>query len=143
MSRRLEYHTRTGLTLSQSQPTGSDPRWIPNTDIYDSEDGSKIYVVMELAGIKADGLEIHLKGRVLTVRGERPDASRKKKHEFQQMEIDYGHFERRIRVASHVEAKFASASYSNGFLLITLPKAQPEKPKADAQEILTIAVSDG
>jgi len=143
MSRRLEYHTRTGLTLNQSQPVGTDPRWIPNTDIYESEDGSKIFVVMELAGIKADELEICIKGRVLTVRGERPDASRTKKHEFQQMEIDYGNFERRLRIASHVEAKLASARYSNGILLITLPKAQLEKPKADAQEMLNITVSNG
>ncbi len=143
MSRRLESHTRTGLTLSQPQPVGSDPCWIPNTDIYESEDGSKIYVVMELAGVKAGGVEIQIKGRMLTVQGERPDASRKKKHEFQQMEIDYGHFERRLRIASDVVAGLASARYSNnGFLLITMPKAQPDQPKPDIQEISTIAVSD-
>ena len=143
MSRRLEYHTRTGLTLSQSQPVGTDPHWIPNTDIYESGDGSKIYVVMELAGVSASGLELGIKGRVLTVRGERPDASRKKKHEFQQMEIDYGHFERKIRVASAVTANLATARYANGFLLITLPKTLPDQPKSDPQESLNISVSDG
>ena len=142
MSRRFEYHTRTGLTLNQSQPVGTDPRWIPNTDIYESEDGSKIYVVMELAGVAAGGLEIQVKGRVLTVSGERPDASRKKKHEFQQMEIDYGRFERRLRIASPVAANLASARYSNGFLLITLPKGAPDQPKADVQQTLGITVSD-
>jgi HSP20 family protein len=143
MSRRLESHTRSGLTLSQSQTVGTDPHWIPNTDIYDSEDGSKIYVVMELAGMSAAGIEIRIKGRVLTVHGERPDASRKKKHEFQQMEIDYGHFERRLRVACPVVADRATARYSNGFLLITLPKAGPEQPKTDVDEVSGITVSDG
>jgi HSP20 family protein len=142
MSRRLEYHTRSGLTLSQSQPAGSDPNWIPNTDIYESEDGSKIYVVMELAGVGAANVEIHIKGRVLTVSGDRPDASRKKKHEFQQMEIDYGRFERRLRIASSVSASHATARYSNGFLYITLPKAAPDQPKSDVQETLSINVSD-
>lgn len=142
MSRRLEYHTRSGLSLSPSQPVGTDPHWIPNTDIYESEDGSKIYVVMELAGITPGDLEIQIKGRVVTVRGERPDASRKKKHEFQQMEIDYGRFERRLRIASAVDAGQASARYANGFLLITLPKAVSDQPKEEDQEALTIAISN-
>jgi HSP20 family molecular chaperone IbpA len=140
MSRRLEYHTRTGLTLSQSQPVGTDPNWIPNTDVYESENHSRIFVVMELAGVDLERLEITLKGRLLQVRGERPDPSRTHKREFQQMEIDYGHFARRVRVGSNITASKASARFEHGFLIIELPKAPADAPKPATQDELKIAI---
>jgi HSP20 family molecular chaperone IbpA len=140
MSRRLEYHTRTGLTLSQSQPMGTDPSWIPNTDIYESENHSRIFVVMELAGVDLERLTITLKGRVMWVRGDRPDPSRAHKREFQQMEIDYGHFERRVRVGTNVVAAQASARYAHGFLVIELPKAPADAPRPATQDEIKIAI---
>ena len=103
-----------------------------------------MFVVMELAGVAIDRIEVRLKDRVLTVRGERPDYVRKKKCEFQQMEIDYGRFERRLRISTSVAGHLASAHYSNGFLVIELPKeaSTEDQKEMTIGEDVTIVIID-
>jgi HSP20 family molecular chaperone IbpA len=43
---------------------------------------------------------------------------------YQQAEIEYGHFERRIPLGQDIDAAAASAAYEAGLLRITFPIAQ-------------------
>ena len=96
--------------------------WTPNTDVFETED--RLVVKMELAGIRKDDIEITLDGRVLIVRGLRPDPCRHHRCTFRQMEIDYGSFERRLVIPKTIDGARVRAQYHNGFLHIDLPKAQ-------------------
>jgi HSP20 family protein len=96
--------------------------WTPNTDVFETED--HLVVKMELAGIRKDDIEITLDGRVLIVRGMRPDPCRHHRCTFRQMEVDYGHFERRLVIPKTIDGSRVRAQYHNGFLHIDLPKAQ-------------------
>ncbi|MCX7885687.1 MAG: Hsp20/alpha crystallin family protein [Verrucomicrobiae bacterium] len=103
--------------------------WSPNTDVY--ETAEHFIVKLELAGVRREDLEITLQDRLLIVRGYRHDSCphRQNRCSFRQMEIDYGHFERRILLPSPVNASNAQAHYHNGFLRIELPKvSQPGAP---------------
>ncbi len=97
-------------------------QWIPNADVYETPE--QLVVKMEVAGIRKEDLEVTLSERMLVVRGTRPDPCRHGKCSFRQMEIEYGPFECRIVIPRSVDPQRVTASYSNGFLRIDLPKSE-------------------
>jgi HSP20 family protein len=115
------------MHVSLSQGTGQGA-WTPNTDVYETTD--RLVVKMELAGVESDELEVFLQDRLLVVAGYREDTCRKqsKRCTFRQMEIDYGHFERRLVLPVAVDVSRAQARMRNGFLRIDLPKTTRSTP---------------
>ncbi len=96
--------------------------WQPLIDVYENPEA--VVVLVELAGVKQDEVEISIDHSVLTIKGERKDALRGRKHRCYMMEISFGSFERTIPLPTMVDAEQARASYTDGFLEILLPKAQ-------------------
>jgi HSP20 family protein len=92
----------------------------PRVDVYRTEEPSAITVVVELAGIDPDEIELAVADGALVVRGKR---TRHAAHgrTYQHMEIDYGPFERRIALPEPVDAESADANYDRGLLSIRLP----------------------
>jgi HSP20 family protein len=107
----------------------------PAVDCFVTDDPHQLNVVAELAGIDPDSLELALDGRALTIAGERP-RPRVGGQVYQQAEIEYGHFERRIPLGFEVAGSSASASYEAGLLRITLPIAK----RAPRRGAVTIVV---
>ena len=67
--------------------------------------------------------------RELVVAGERPRPAASGR--YQQLEIDYGPFQRRIPLAEEVDPEGVTASYERGLLTIVLPLARrPGRPVA-------------
>ncbi len=115
--------------LQQRLAAVEGARFRPPTDVYETEDA--VVVIIEVAGLQEDQFEISLSetDRVLTVVGRRQshgaDAGRVT---FHQIEIPYGFFTVDVPVPWPLqEAEFAQAAYNDGFLVITLPKAQPRQ----------------
>ena len=100
----------------------------PDVDCYSSQDPPVLTVVAELAGVDPETLNLHVTANALLVRGERrrPRVSGAVYH---QMEIEYGAFEREVRLPATVDVKRASASLSGGLLTITLPLARRRSTK--------------
>ena len=94
----------------------------PAVDCFVTEDPPELVVVVELAGIDPGTIELSVDERALTVSGSRP-RPRVPGQVYQQAEIEYGHFERRITLGRDIDAAAASASYEAGMLRITLPIA--------------------
>jgi HSP20 family protein len=95
-------------------------------DVYLTEDPPTLTVQLDLAGVEPDGLDISLSGDVLTVRGTRA-RPRGERRVYQHAEIDWGPFERRLRLGVAVQADAARASYERGLLTIAMPLA-PSRP---------------
>jgi HSP20 family protein len=98
----------------------------PNVDCIRSEDPAELHVVVELAGVDPEQIKVVAADRVLVVAGERrrPQVSGR----YQQMEIEYGPFQRRISLAEPVDPANATATYDRGLLTIVLPiAAKPPK----------------
>lgn len=96
--------------------------WQPPTDVYETED--HIVIKMAVSGIRAEDVSIVLTGDTLVIRGKRLDPSEHKKVCFYLMEIRYGTFERSIVLPKNIDENHIEASYKDGFLQITIPKAQ-------------------
>ena len=92
----------------------------PRVDVYRTEDGGAITVVVELAGIDPAEVELAVADGVLVISGKRQRKSGRGRM-YQHMEIDYGAFERRIAVEEAIDAGAAEATYENGLLSIRLP----------------------
>ena len=108
-------------------PIGGASRfWQPGVDIHETEDA--ILVKMELAGTRADDLQVSLSpdDRVLSISGARAEdrADREGRIGCHQLEIYFGPFERSVVLPSGIplDRDQISATYKDGFLLVTLPK---------------------
>jgi HSP20 family molecular chaperone IbpA len=92
----------------------------PAVDCYVTDDPPQLTVVVELAGVDPETIEISIEGDELTIAGQR-NRPRVEGQVYQQAEIDYGRFERRIQLDRSADASGAAASYEAGMLRITLP----------------------
>jgi HSP20 family protein len=99
----------------------------PNMDVYFSKAENAMIVKLELAGIDPDTIHLETEDHTLHVRGHRVDM-RPQDKVYQQMEIAYGPFERRVHLPVEIEAARATAHYRSGFLEIVLPIA--DKPES-------------
>ncbi len=95
--------------------------WRPPTDVYITEDA--IIVRVEIAGMSDGEFVITLDGRILTVRGTRPDTPERRA--YHQMEIRFGEFRTDVELHWPVDPDGIEAEYSDGFLSLTLPRAKP------------------
>ena len=94
----------------------------PNVDVYFSKVEGAMIVRLELGGVDPNSLDLQMEERVLRIRGHRLDHGHRDKV-YQQMEIAYGPFERRVLLPVDVDSSNAKAEYHHGFLEICLPVA--------------------
>lgn len=100
--------------------------WQPNVDVYQTND--TVVVIAELADIKADAVDISIDGRVLRLSGTRTPRFLPGYHQFYQLEIPQGAFERTVQLPAPVNGDRAEANYREGFLEVVLPLMQPFRP---------------
>ncbi len=98
--------------------------WEPAVDVYETTD--EIVVLVELAGLKQDEIEVIVHGNILVIRGERQDIKQGIRRTYYQMEILWGPFERGITLPAVVDANQTKAYYEAGLLEIVLPKIKEE-----------------
>jgi HSP20 family protein len=100
--------------------------WSPALDLYQSSDN--VVAVVELPGMRKEDIEISLHDGTLTISGERKRAS-SSREKAERTERYIGTFRRSITLPTRVDANKVSATYRDGILTVTLPKADEAKPK--------------
>jgi HSP20 family protein len=95
----------------------------PAVDCYLTEDPHQLNVLVEVAGVDPGSIEILVEEQALRISGDRA-RPRIGGQVYQQAEIEYGRFERRIPLGHEVSAASASATYEAGMLRVTLPIAK-------------------
>lgn len=93
----------------------------PPADVYYAENLGKVFVKLEIAGVTMDALTIELHERTLVIEGVRDETDRVSGRVYQQMEIEYGPFQRQVLLPADVRLDGSTAHYENGFLVIELP----------------------
>jgi len=113
----------------QGWPTGSEAMssWVPPADICETE--NEIVLHTDLPGIDPRQLDVRVENNVLTIRGERREGHEEEQEGFYRVERSYGAFARSFTLSRAVDAEKIQASYKDGVLSITLPKAEQAKPK--------------
>jgi len=102
-------------------------RWSPALDLYES--GDHFEAVVELPGMRKEDIDISLHDGTLTISGERKRESKNNGETAQRTERNVGTFRRSIALPTRVDAGKVSATYQDGILKVTLPKAEEAKPK--------------
>jgi HSP20 family protein len=100
----------------------------PPVDVYRRARTGELTIVVELPGVDPQRIEIYADDRTLVISGDRrrPSASGRL---YQQMEINYGRFQRQIALDEDVDVQSCKAGYRRGILTITLPAAKkPTEP---------------
>ena len=101
--------------------------WNPSVDIYENDDS--IVIKAEIPGVDKDNVHVDLKGRVLTLKGERENDSEVKEEHFYRREMCYGRFERSFTLPAEVDPETVKADFKEGVLKIEVPKPEERKPK--------------
>jgi HSP20 family protein len=115
------------VTRSVAGQGSARAHWVPNTDVYATDNG--LVIKVELAGMRSENLEITVEGNRLRISGNRPDGCRAQKCNFLVMEINYGPFETVLELPPGppgYDLSHAKAAYLNGFLRIDVPLAQSQ-----------------
>ncbi len=99
----------------------------PALDVEETEEGFTLHV--ELPGVDAENVEVSLEENVLTIAGERRFYNERDADGFRRIERHFGRFHRAVRLPDRVDADGVSASYRDGLLTITVPKAEEAKPR--------------
>lgn len=109
------------MSLGRMMPMESG-NWKPPVDIYEAE--QEIYVYFDLAGVDGDSLNVLVDEHQLLVNGRRQLPGHESIACIHQLEIELGNFERTVSLPSVVDANHVLSAYSNGILVVTLPKRQ-------------------
>jgi HSP20 family protein len=91
----------------------------PQVDVFRSDDPPALTVQVELPGVDPEDVQLIASPQALLIAGERPRP--KDGGHYQQMEIDYGPFQRQITLAENVDPEEATATYERGILTVRLP----------------------
>jgi HSP20 family protein len=94
----------------------------PAADVYVSGEPPVINIELDAAGIDPEAVRVTLDGDVLTIEGERRRPVERRA--YQHAEIDWGRFERGVRLPAMVDIEQARADYEAGLLTISLPVSQ-------------------
>jgi HSP20 family protein len=112
---------------AQGEEEVSNQNWMPPVDIQETEEGYRL--LAELPGLTKDDINITLENNVLRLSGERKFERDVKKESFHRVERTYGAFSRAFALPQQVNSEGVQASFENGVLTITVPKAEQAKPR--------------
>lgn len=119
-----QIHRLMGDLFKDIRPLGYQPyqSFNPPMDIYETED--HLVVVMEIAGMKTENIHVTFEKETLSISGTRTEPSSLPKTKLHQMEIDYGRFQRTLRIPFPLKTDEFKATYRQGFLVVTVPKVK-------------------
>jgi len=97
-------------------------------DVYETDDA--VVVKGALPGVRPEEVDISVTGDVLTIKGETKSEEETKDGNYHRRELRYGAFARSVALPTLVDHDKAEATFENGILTISLPKAEEVKPKS-------------
>lgn len=130
--RRLSYRYALTITADQGWPYGelrqfdhSGPRfarqhWRPAADLCES--ATAIEVIVDLAGVDQDALDVLLYEDALVVEGQRHLTASEPSGVYHQAEVKQGPFRLELALPAAVDLDGIDARYERGLLRITFPK---------------------
>jgi HSP20 family protein len=107
--------------------------WSPQTEMVERD--GRLIVRAELPGLTKDDVEVEISDDAITIEGERRGERDEKREGYYRSERSYGKFYRRLPLPQGIDAKDASATFSNGVLEIDLPAPRRVEEKGRRLEI--------
>ncbi len=114
--------------MVSGRPMGENEMgWVPRADIHETEDS--FVVQFDLPGVEKQDVKVKFEDDTLIVSGERKHESKEDDKSFHRVERIYGSFTRSVEMPKAVQAEKIDATFKNGVLEVTLPKAEEVKSK--------------
>ena len=88
-----------------------------------------VLVTAELPGVEPDDLDISVVAESLTLAGRRPLPETEGERQWHRHERWHGQFSRTLQLPYRIDAENVEASFRNGVLSITLPRAEEDRPR--------------
>jgi HSP20 family molecular chaperone IbpA len=111
---------------SVAQHTKSDVSYFPNVDIVETADALVMYV--DLPGVSADSIDVDFNQGTLSIYAKAPQRQAEDAR-YLLREYGVGDFYRAFQISEDVDSSQISASYRDGVLQLSLPKAEAVKPR--------------
>ena len=111
---------------TKEEKTVSGRFFVPNTDVYETEDA--LTVVMEVPGVAREAVEVEAKEDVLRVQA-RIDPAKYAGLEPVYTEYNVGHWARAFTLSERVDRERIEARLEDGVLTLTLPKTAEARPR--------------
>ncbi|HUG00938.1 MAG TPA: Hsp20/alpha crystallin family protein [Longimicrobiales bacterium] len=99
--------------------------WMPAVEVRETADA--IELTAELAGVKAQDVHVEVEDGVLTMRGEKNYERTSEDERRHIHERRYGSFTRSFTLPREIEVDEISASFNDGVLSVSVPKAERAK----------------
>jgi HSP20 family protein len=122
MDRLLERFGDWDWDLSELRAVGP---WSPSLDFSETPDA--FVLKAELPGLEPGDIGVALEGQALTIKGEKKHEKEEKNTQHYRLERSYGAFARTLRLPAPVDGSKVTATFKNGLLTVTLPKAPGAK----------------
>ena len=107
-------------------PTPSSTLTVP-VDVYEAN--GNVVIKALVPGVNPEDLEITIEKSILTIRGEAKGEELPEGTKTYRSENVYGTFSRSLRLGNQLNTEAVDASFKNGFVTITIPKVEIEKPQ--------------
>lgn len=96
--------------------------FVPRLDVVERED--EYLLTAELPGVEEKDFQLEVHGNVLTLSGEKRAEHEQERKGWRWSERVFGSFRRSVQLPVEVASDKASASFRNGVLTVTIPKAE-------------------
>jgi HSP20 family protein len=113
--------------MLEGSSLGESALTVPPVDIL--EEDHQYVVKAELPGVNSEDVKITLQDDVLSIRGEKRREERVEEKNYHRLERSAGIFQRSFTLPSAVKSDQIEASFENGILTVTIPKAEDAKPR--------------
>lgn len=113
--------------FEEEWPEIKSAEFIPPVDIY--EKGNNLIVETPITGIEPEKVDISVEDNTLILKGKSEKKSEVEDKNYYRKEVRYGSFYRAVTLPTKVVGEKATATYEDGLLRITIPKAVPTKAK--------------
>jgi HSP20 family protein len=116
-----------GRTTPMAAAAPVEMPWRPAIEMFERD--GKLIARVDLPGMKREEIKISASDHLLTISGERKVEAETKGATYYRCERAYGSFQRAIALPEDVDTGKITATYKDGVLEITLPKAKGSKTK--------------
>jgi HSP20 family protein len=99
----------------------------PSIDLRETD--KELILTAEVPGLQKEDVDVNIMEQSVTIRGERKQEKETKEQNYHYRETSFGSFQRVIPLPAPIVADKAKAKLKDGVLTLTLPKAEPSKPR--------------
>ncbi|RNA66514.1 Hsp20/alpha crystallin family protein [Prosthecochloris sp. ZM_2] len=92
-----------------------------------TEDSEAFHIEAELPGLKKENITLGVEDDVLIIKAENQKEQEEHEKNYHRIERSYGSYSRSFNLGEMINQDQIGASYDNGILTVTLPKAQEVK----------------